>query len=188
MAIINSKKQDKEIVNIFEPRKKSLHDELCILSSKWLKSIGCAISIDDRFKPPTPELPDAIGWRSGVSILIEVKTSRSDFLADKKKHFRVDPDAGMGDWRFFLCPEGIIREDDLPDGWGLLYFNGKKVKKIKGFPPNTKWFSSPFKGNKQEENIMLVSALKRFESRNLTKIIYEPSKQACNCNYQYDLI
>lgn len=33
----------------------------------------------------------------------------------------------MGVYRFYLCPEGIIRPEDLPKGWGLLHAVGRKV-------------------------------------------------------------
>ena len=58
---------------------------------------------------------------STVSVVVEVKTSRSDFLADRKKAHRVE--GGMGTYRYFLCPTDVIRVDELPQGWGLLYVN-----------------------------------------------------------------
>ena len=58
------------------------HSELVDIAEKWLfKRCGFA------FKELTTinqETPDAIGFRSGESILVECKTSRSDFHADKK--------------------------------------------------------------------------------------------------------
>lgn len=56
----------------------------------------------------TGEAPDAIGWQGGVSVLIEVKASRSDFLNDGKKHFRQRPELGMGNYRHYLAPKGIF--------------------------------------------------------------------------------
>ncbi|MDA3176190.1 hypothetical protein JWE21_29185, partial [Klebsiella pneumoniae] len=40
--------------------------------------------------------------------LIEAKCSRSDLLADRKKPFRVEPEKGMGDWRFMISEPGIV--------------------------------------------------------------------------------
>lgn len=62
------------------------HNDLCLKAVKFLKNNGFAVSFDDRFQAATGtgELPDAIGFRNGVSVVIEVKVSRSDFLADKK--------------------------------------------------------------------------------------------------------
>lgn len=67
------------------------------------------------------ELPDVIGFKNGQSAVVECKVSRSDFHADKKKAFRIDPTKGMGDYRFYCCPKGMIKKEELPAGWGLLY-------------------------------------------------------------------
>jgi len=153
-----------------------LHDNLCLLAEKWLKRLNCKVTFHDGFRATTTngEFPDAIGWRDGLSILIEVKTSRSDFLADKKKSFRSSPEKGMGDWRFYLCPEGVIKPEDLPAGWGLLYAKGSRVLKAHGVPPNTKWHTDkPFSGCKTSENMMLVSALRRLSIRGHLPEIYD---------------
>ena len=141
------------------------HDELCIKACKFLINNGFAVSFDDRLGAvvTSGENPDAIGFRNGTSCLIEVKVSRADFLADKKKRFRVDPTIGMGDWRFYLSPPGIIDIDDLPPGWGLLHSVGKQIRKVHGWPPNTQWCQKPFNSNKQAECDYLYSALRRIK-------------------------
>ena len=110
-----------------------VHFEIVQRAEKFLKAMNCKIVIRDPFKALTMsgEAPDAIGWKSGVSFLIEVKTSRSDFLADKKKRFRIKPEQGMGDWRFYMCPPEIIKPDDLPEGWGLLWIERKTITVVK---------------------------------------------------------
>ncbi|MES3674623.1 hypothetical protein QC589_01570 [Halomonas elongata] len=50
-----------------------------------------------------------------------MKVSRADFLADSKKRHRHA--GGVGSWRYFMCPEGLISADELPVGWGLLWVN-----------------------------------------------------------------
>lgn len=60
----------------------------------------------------------------GVSVVVEAKTSRSDFLADRKKPHRA-PGQGIGVYRYMLCPEGIIRPEEVPQGWGLLWVNSR---------------------------------------------------------------
>lgn len=153
-----------------------LHDQLVLRAEKWLKSQNCKVVIRDPFRSWNREQPDAIGWRSEISILIEVKVSRADFLADAKKAFRADPEKGMGDWRFYLCPPGIIQPEDLPDGWGLLWAYEKTIKKIHGVPPNCDWYRYPQRGNKSAETTMLVSALRRLELRGHLPEIYEAPK------------
>lgn len=152
------------------------HDELCQRAARYLQSNGFGVAFHDRFRAysGTGELPDAIGFRNGVSCLIEVKCSRSDFFADKKKHFRVNPETGMGDWRFFMCEPGIIGVDDLPPGWGLLYVKGGRVIKAHGWPLNTQWFyGKPFAGNKQAECDFMYSALRRMVVRGHFDEIYD---------------
>lgn len=73
----------------------------------------------------TGECPDVFGFGGCLTQLIEVKISRSDFHADKKKYWRRNPEYGLGQLRSYLCPEGIIKEEDLPPYWGLLYVNDK---------------------------------------------------------------
>lgn len=152
------------------------HNELVIRAEKWLKQQGCKVTIRDQCRIYTSngELPDAIGWRDGLSILIEAKASRSDFLADKKKSFRADPTKGMGDWRFYLCPPDVIKPEDLPDRWGLLWATPKTIKKVHGIPSNCHWhIKKPFDGEKVSENMMLVSALRRLAIRGHLEQIYE---------------
>jgi len=114
-----------------EARKLSEHDLLCELARKWLlrphsaRGPGCIVALREMSTIYGGERPDALGWRAGGpwagSYLVEVKTSRSDFLSDRSKPFRQQPDTGVGNWRFYLCPKGLISIEDLPAGWGLLW-------------------------------------------------------------------
>lgn len=151
------------------------HNELCLIGDKFLKRNGFGVVFNDKFRAITGmgEHPDVIGFRNGVSCLIECKISRSDFLADKNKHFRKDPSKGMGDWRFFLCPPNVITVEDLPNGWGLLYTQGNRVTKIHGFPTNTGWHNKkPFTGRKDVECDFMYSALRRMVIRGHFEDIY----------------
>ncbi|MCX8596782.1 hypothetical protein J3U31_02710 [Gilliamella sp. B3486] len=151
------------------------HNELCLIADKFLKRNGFGVVFHDRYQAciGTGEKPDAIGFRNNVSLLIECKTSRSDFLADKKKTFRINPNLGMGDWRFYLCPPDLIKIDDLPIGWGLLYACGNRVRKIHGFPTNVTLITDkPFNSNKQAECDFLYGALRRMVIRGHFDDIY----------------
>lgn len=110
------------------------------------------------------EIPDAIGWTARASILIECKTSRSDFLADCKKVFRFDlPEKGMGDFRFYFTNPGVITsETDIPLGWGVYEVIDGKIK----FKFGTKYSNAtdiPLRGNKMEEVTLLRSYIRRKE-------------------------
>lgn len=98
-------------------------------ASKWLKKHeqniiipNCSTVVSELTSAVvTGEIPDVIGWCSWTSVLLEVKTSRPDFLRDKKKKFKEQSDLGMGEFRYYICPEGLIDVVELPINWGLLY-------------------------------------------------------------------
>lgn len=174
MAVVKRQKADTKTPKA-SSKEPSVHDQLVQSADTWLKRQGCKVRITDRMRAATlsGEQPDNVGWRDGLSVMVECKTSRSDFLADRKKRFR-DPGKGIGDWRFYLCPEGVIQPDELPDGWGLLWLKDGTVKAIKGIPANTQWWSRrPFTGDKHEETILLISALRRIEKAGYLDLIYE---------------
>jgi hypothetical protein len=116
------------------------HAELVARAGAWLRAKGCKIVFTE-LVTLTRETPDAIGWRDsgGTSYLIECKTSRADFHADKHKpHRRADVEGiarAMGRFRYYLCPPGIIRPDDLPARWGLLWCHPKKIELVRGRDP-----------------------------------------------------
>lgn len=150
------------------------HKELVHHADRWLKAQGWKIVIRDCFRAytDTGEQPDVIAWRNGASIVVECKASRADFLADRSKEFRVD--GGMGDWRFMFSPPGVVEISDLAPGWGLLHCDGRSVRKVHGYPPNISWIKErPFSGNRDCENQLLVSALRRFAVRGQLDVIYE---------------
>lgn len=111
------------------------HRELCISSAKWLrrsKSRGhsCPYVVVE-LVTVAQESPDVFGWNYWATVLIEVKVSRSDFLADAKKQFRQHPEEGVGAFRYYCSPEGLIKETDLPTNWGLLWDIEGKIELIK---------------------------------------------------------
>ena len=107
------------------------HADLVELGRKWLlrssysshdmkrhSRMGCSVVLTE-VTSHAFETPDVLGW-SNVSILIECKASRADFLADQRKEFRKDPTKGMGDLRYYLAPDGLLKEEEIPQSWGFL--------------------------------------------------------------------
>jgi len=90
---------------------------LVAAAARWLGK-KCAVVVTD-LVTYAGETPDAIGWTSVNSILVECKASRSDFKADARKPFRVRGE-GMGELRYYMTPEGMVQPEELPEGWGLL--------------------------------------------------------------------
>ena len=153
------------------------HEDLVNKAENWLKkTMNCGVVFNDKFRATTKtgEQPDAIGFRNNVSIMIECKSSRADFLADKKKPFRKNPVDGIGDWRFYMCPIGMIKVEDLPKGWGLLYATHERVYKTHGVPANTQLIrNKPFIGNKESQESYMYSALRRMVIRNRFDEVYD---------------
>lgn len=156
------------------------HSELVDVAERWLWGRNCGIVLRELTSWQTPETPDAIGWRSDTSILIECKATRADYQADRRKSFRADPELGMGDWRFYLTPPGLVAVDELPDGWGLLETRGKLVRCVHGGPVGNYWAwgNAPFLGNQRAERGMLYSALRRLTLRGRLPEIYQPLAEA----------
>ena len=113
------------------------HSDLCKLAVSWLKrpfsrgGHGCTVAIDECRTGWGGEIPDAVGYRySGMqdtsmdgTVLVECKLSRSDFLADKAKPHRHA--GGIGNWRYYMAPEGLISPEELPEKWGLVEVNAR---------------------------------------------------------------
>lgn len=114
------------------------HNELVRIGARWLKKQGFPIVATEIFALGSREQPDIVGFRATCSAVIEAKVSRSDFLADLKKPERMSPQEGVGVYRFYLCPPGIIGLDDLPAGWGLLHAADRMVHEVRR-PPGNVW-------------------------------------------------
>lgn len=104
------------------------HGSLVAMGARWLKRNGFPVVATELKCIGSREQPDVIGFRSSCSAVIEVKVSRSDFFSDKKKPERVE--GGLGIYRFYLCPVGLVQPDELPEGWGLLEANSRTVKAV----------------------------------------------------------
>lgn len=101
------------------------HSNLVEIAYRWmLKNGGMTIAFKE-LKSMTEEIPDVVGFNSWESMVIECKVSRADFLKDKKKPHRAK---GMGKWRFFICPDGLIRTEELPEKWGLIYVKDGRAR------------------------------------------------------------
>lgn len=109
---------------------KPTHSHLVERAKRWLlNSYGCSIAFSE-FATSASETPDAVGWQGRHSVLVECKTSRSDFLADQKKHFRRHG-RGIGAERYYLAPPGVLSVADLPPKWGLLECCARHVRIVR---------------------------------------------------------
>jgi len=145
----------------------SLHYQLCVEGAKWLhrqkwnyercqkkpchNSEFCHVCKKYNYVAVelcTWDTENTDVWGLGNfcdSAIIEVKVSHADFVADQKKWHRstVAENAGRqaGRLRWYLCPEGVIKPEELPEKWGLLYWDGKKTYHVVAPKPfeNTGW-------------------------------------------------
>jgi len=107
------------------------HTELVNRAARWLRNTKrCGVVVTEEYSMAW-SIPDAMGWKSYASYLIECKVTRGDFLADRKKPHRANPDLGMGDQRYYMTPPGLVSPDELPKHWGLLEAHPHHVRIIR---------------------------------------------------------
>jgi hypothetical protein len=126
----------------------------------WLRRYRCGVVLSEQ-ACVSGEMPDAIGWKKAChSVLVECKASRADFLADREKPFRQRPELGVGCERYYFAPCGLIRAEELPEGWGLLEVRDREIETAKR---SAKTLRSAT-GFQYEMNLLLAS-LRRVEVR-----------------------
>ncbi|MBX9870802.1 MAG: hypothetical protein K2X75_02295 [Burkholderiaceae bacterium] len=145
------------------------HDQLTQLGARWLKRQGFPVVATELRSAGCPEQPDVIGFRSTCSAIIEVKVSRGDFWADDKKPWRSVEPSGLGNYRFYLCPQGLLTQDDLPPKWGLLHSAGGRIIEVKRpvgnlwtrSTTNERWQAFLFPSDLSREHAVLFSVARR---------------------------
>jgi hypothetical protein len=136
------------------------HAQLVEKAVHWLRRYRCGVVLSEQ-ACVSGEMPDAIGWKRAChSVLVECKVTRSDFLADRGKPFRLKPEQGVGCERFYLVPAGLVRCDELLCGWGLLELGHGRIEITQPSAKNLR----TAKGFSYEMNLLLAS-LRRVEVR-----------------------
>ncbi|TFH46693.1 MAG: hypothetical protein E4H01_09525 [Lysobacterales bacterium] len=107
-----------------------LHSRLCDVAATWLSGRwNCAVVAVEPRAWAVQEEPDAFGWDiNGISHLVEVKVSLDDFMADRYKAHRGME--GMGTFRWYLAPKGVIPVEKLPPYWGLATVSGSMKRVV----------------------------------------------------------
>ena len=133
------------------------HPGLIAECAKWaIAHRYSVVAIAECHVKCTKEVPDLLGFKAtGQATLFEIKMSRSDFKADGSKPFRKKEHTGMGLYRYYVTPYGLISPEELPEGWGLLWI-------AEGGRCYLKATSKRFlKRDQGAEAAILVSALRR---------------------------
>jgi hypothetical protein len=126
----------------------------------WLRRYRCGVVLSEQ-ACVSGEMPDAIGWKKAChSVLVECKVTRADFLVDRAKPWRRQPESGVGSERYYLAPRGMIEIEELPAGWGLLEICGREIETVKRSAKNLRSAT----GFEYEMNLLLAS-LRRVEVR-----------------------
>lgn len=158
------------------------HAQLVLIAYDWVMKNRWGVAFREfNTGACNGEYPDVIGFCSGPSVVVECKATRSDFLADRKKMFRVHPEQGMGSWRYYLCPDGLIKKEELPEGWGLIYASRETGKTRVAYKPmvdidkgyGLRSYHYEFEKNIRAENGLMYSALRRLQLRGRIEEVYD---------------
>jgi hypothetical protein len=141
------------------PKPPLTHAQLVQRGAMWLRNRkNCRVVLAEQ-TTGRGEIADVVGWKFGnCSFLLECKVSRGDFFADRCKPFRVDPSLGMGSYRYFLAPTGVLAAEDVAGDWGLLEVRGRSIFVLKEAQPQVAH-------NHPEEVALLVQALAQAQLR-----------------------
>ena len=109
------------------------HRELCNIGTRYIKEIGLIQGNKPRFvtlglEYGGYEMPTIFAFGDCPSQTVRVKVSRGDLLRDIEKISNINPAELVGEKRFYLCPEGIMEDINLPDNWGLLIYSDKGIE------------------------------------------------------------
>lgn len=145
------------------------HAELVDAAAVWLRNSRKCRIVATEIVTGASETPDAIGFTSRESIVIECKTSRTDFFRNGEK-FHEQSERSVGDERWFLTIAGLVQPGEVPDGWGLLEIHitdmviGSRSNKSRGHfirrivhPPRRERTAGSFVA----ERLMLISIAQR---------------------------
>ena len=150
---------------------KPTHSELVDIAVRWLTNhrrcpvvfaeLVCANDLG--------MVPDAIGWYGKWSILVECKTSRADFLADRKKPIHIKGCAAPGQERWYLVPAGLVGLGEVPEGWFLAEVDEKRMVRVVSERPEQSisslmWGASFDHERRLSEVPFLISACRRLTS------------------------
>lgn len=160
------------------------HKECVTRALKWVRSNHvtsgrCAVAFSE-LASLWSEVPDVFGMRrSGNtrgdtrSLIIECKISRSDFLLDSKKNFRRHPELGYGQFRYYFCPQGLLQPEEMPEGWGLLWYRAPRNRVLCVKEP-TQLFNTP--QSAANDCRLVYSLLMRAKHKGLLQELTTPYK------------
>ena len=139
------------------------HDELVERAVRWLRKTRRCSIVFAEMTTILMYIPDAIGWYSGRSILVECKRSRADFRADLKKPIHAAPDSFPGQERWYLTTPRLVTPDEIPGEWGLLEAHPTMARVVKKAEHFHGWGGRLSPERCAEEATLLLSAVRRHQ-------------------------
>lgn len=149
------------------------HDQLVLRAVRWLRTIWKCPAVFAEIATAAHSIPDALGFNGRHrahmvgetykypmtidSILIECKTSRSDWRRDRLKPSHRG-DHLMGRVRYYLTPPGLLQPDEIREPWGLAEVHTKRITIAK--PADV---LAPNIATMDQERRVMLSALRRFQ-------------------------
>ena len=161
------------------------HYDLCQLAAAHY-SKSSVVTLFEYKTMYSEENPDVLCFDTKTRTrLFEIKTSRADFLADAKKGCRISlrPARNGARWfgepvfiekphlgirRYYICPDGLIAEKEVKNGWGLIYYENNRFR--------IKKESATFRRNMFAEQYLLLHAIRNVSSGEKSNIIVKKLK------------
>lgn len=121
------------------------HNELVELTANKIQAIfGCGLIMKEMTTSSINMTPDVFAVKKGgVTFQFEIKVSLCDFLKDKKKPHRKQPEFDVGMYRYYVLPKGIItpEHNDIvnnPANWGIIEVSkGGQFSFLRGLNPRS---------------------------------------------------
>lgn len=138
------------------------HRDLVLASCRWLqgKKHRCSVVLAEFACQKVPAIPDVIGFRGEWSVLVECKVSKGDFHKDATKATRMHEALAPGQERWYVVPTGLVERHDVPDGWGLAWWNGKRMRVVVEAARSPGYWRE---GTAKVDMRLLVAALRRHQ-------------------------
>lgn len=107
------------------------HDEMAEFAAERMRKKGYLMTWANMRSTSCNEQPDVMALKSLFDcVIIEVKTSRGDFFADRKKPWRNGEVNGMGTERIYFTPPNLLKPEEIPYGWQLWELHEGKTNRI----------------------------------------------------------
>ena len=137
---------------IFPTQTELINLKLLSRSPKYYLSNGFFGNPDEEYKP-NPAYTEWAKERDTkqrlMTCLVEVKTTRADFLGDRKWNLPLPTDLA-----YLAYPKGLVDHSEWPAGWGILEFHDNSIRQRRfPFPGQTT--------SEQQRDVILSIAVRR---------------------------